>query len=108
MKALTILEPWATLVALQEKKVETRSRRISHRGPLLIHSGKRFTDSAKLLCMTEPYYTILTNHGLSVAHLKERLGVILAAATLVDVVPVNELNVSPQERAFGNYDAGRF
>ena len=40
MKALTILQPWATLIAMGAKKVETRSWATSYRGPLAIHAGK--------------------------------------------------------------------
>lgn len=40
LKALTLHQPWASLVAVGAKTIETRSRRISHRGPLAIHAGK--------------------------------------------------------------------
>lgn len=40
MKALTIRQPWASLVALGVKTIETRSWSTSYRGPLAIHAGK--------------------------------------------------------------------
>lgn len=40
MKAITILEPWASLIALGAKRIETRSWPTSYRGPIAIHSGK--------------------------------------------------------------------
>ena len=40
MKALTIHQPWATLIMLGLKPVENRSCRYKHRGPLLIHAGR--------------------------------------------------------------------
>lgn len=40
MKALTISEPWASLIASGEKWIENRTWETSYRGPLVIHSGK--------------------------------------------------------------------
>jgi len=40
MKALTISQPYATLIANGEKFVENRRWQTSHRGPLVIHAGK--------------------------------------------------------------------
>jgi len=45
MKALTLRQPWASLVALGHKRVENRGRNVTHRGPLAIHAGKQ-TDPA--------------------------------------------------------------
>lgn len=41
MKTLTLWQPWATLVALLVKLVETRSWATSYRGPVAIHAAKR-------------------------------------------------------------------
>lgn len=43
MKALSLWQPWATLMAYGLKRVETRSWAIRHRGPLLIHAAKKWT-----------------------------------------------------------------
>ena len=40
MKAITLTQPWATLVAIGAKRIETRSWRTFYRGPLAIHAGK--------------------------------------------------------------------
>lgn len=40
MKALTIRQPWASLIALGVKHIETRSWSTRYRGPLAIHAGK--------------------------------------------------------------------
>ena len=40
MKALTICQPYAHLIAIGEKRVENRTWPTSYRGPLLIHAGK--------------------------------------------------------------------
>lgn len=39
MKALTLTQPWASLVALGEKRIETRSWGTSYRGELAIHAA---------------------------------------------------------------------
>ena len=41
MKALTIWQPYASMIAKGLKGYETRGFRTSYRGPLLIHSGQR-------------------------------------------------------------------
>lgn len=40
VRALTIRQPHASLVAVRAKTIETRSKPTSYRGPLLIHAGK--------------------------------------------------------------------
>lgn len=40
VKAISICEPWATLIRLGHKKLETRSWKTSYRGPLLICAAK--------------------------------------------------------------------
>jgi ASCH domain len=39
VKALTIRQPWASLIIAGEKDVENRTWRTSYRGPLVIHAG---------------------------------------------------------------------
>lgn len=43
MKALTLTQPWATLVILGIKHVETRSWATRYEGPLAIHAAKGWT-----------------------------------------------------------------
>lgn len=40
MKAITILQPWAGLIACGAKQIETRSWKTSYRGPIAIHAAK--------------------------------------------------------------------
>jgi hypothetical protein len=41
VKALTLHQPWAQLVAIGAKRIETRSWSTRYRGPLAIHAGAR-------------------------------------------------------------------
>lgn len=40
MKAITLSQPWAELVAAGRKRYETRSWRTNYRGPLAIHAAR--------------------------------------------------------------------
>jgi hypothetical protein len=73
MKAITIIQPWATLLAIGEKKFETRSWGTKYRGELAIHASKK-TD--KVICRYEPFHSILAKHGYTAANLPT--GVLLA------------------------------
>lgn len=63
MKAITLTQPWATLVAIGAKRIETRSWATSYRGPLAIHAAKGFGKGGarehKALCGTEPFCSVL-------------------------------------------------
>ena len=41
MRALTLHQPWATLVAVGAKTIETRGWSSAYRGPLVIHAAKK-------------------------------------------------------------------
>lgn len=41
MKAITIWQPWASLVAVEAKRFETRSWPTNYRGPIAIHAAKK-------------------------------------------------------------------
>ncbi len=40
MKALTLTQPWASLVAVGAKRIETRSWETNYRGTIAIHAAK--------------------------------------------------------------------
>lgn len=61
MKAYTLYQPFATLVAIGAKKIETRGRRTNYRGSLAIHAGK-CTDYLDL-CAEEPFRSVLKAAG---------------------------------------------
>lgn len=43
LKAITLLQPWASLVAMGAKTIETRPYATQYRGPLAIHAAKTAT-----------------------------------------------------------------
>jgi hypothetical protein len=106
MRALTLTQPWATLVALGAKRYETRSWWTAHRGPLAIHAAKGFPREARALCYEEPFKTALG--GRAPADLP--LGAVVAAVTAEGCVSTGDLDFWPpiREIAFGNWNDGRW
>lgn len=107
MKALTLTQPYATLVAIGAKTIETRSWSTKYRGRVAIHAGRK-AGSIQFVFQAEPFRSALQLTDNSTLALP--LGAVVAIADLVDVVPTvsvaDELNA--QELAFGDYSAGRF
>lgn len=83
MRALTLHQPWASLIAVGAKTIETRGRRTSYRGPLLIHAGKAIPDPMLL----EGFWPLLTDEqNLVVDDLT--LGAVVASCQLIDCVEI--------------------
>jgi hypothetical protein len=60
MKAITLTQPWATLVAMGAKRFETRSWGTAYFGPLLIHAAKKFpTECRRMAYDEEPFRNVL-------------------------------------------------
>lgn len=112
MRVLSLTQPWATLVVLGEKKVETRDWATGYRGPLLIHASKSYPRMAKVF-RNEPFVEeALGRHELKVAPLP--LGAIIGAVDLVDCVPVDSEKwaamaerVDEREWLWGNLEPGQ-
>ena len=108
-KALTLTQPWATLVVLGEKLWETRSWRTKYRGPLAIHAAKSFPRSAKRMAETNAYYvTTLGKYPIRWMP----LGAIIGTVELVEIERVEGVidagRISVKEYAFGDYSPGRW
>ena len=100
MKALTLTQPWATLVAEGRKAIETRSWRTPYRGALAIHAAKGIPLIAREFARE---FT---------AHRVEPLprGAVLCYIDLTDCVPTESVvcSLSADERCFGDYAPGRW
>jgi hypothetical protein len=90
MKVLTLTQPWATLVAIGAKRIETRSWSTSYRGPLAIHAAKGYPQEARAITISNyPIAKALHNAGL--VKLKDLpLGAIVATCELVKVVEISQ------------------
>ena len=108
MKALSIQQPWASLVVHGCKRIETRSWLTHYRGPLVVHAASRFRKPQWDLCREFPFRECLAAAGLH--RLRDLpLGCVVGMASLVDCVPVADLagDFNRHERFFGDYSDGR-
>lgn len=76
MKVITIKQPFASLIAEGIKKYEFRTWKTNYRGDILIHAGKNI--DKKAMKKYERY------------NLQYPLGCILAKATIVDCIKIDE------------------
>ncbi|MCH9649538.1 MAG: ASCH domain-containing protein [Deltaproteobacteria bacterium] len=112
--AISLWEPWASLMALGAKKVETRSWRTRYRGPLLIcASRRRRVGELKKLLLDPTFQRSLAplTPGRTVEVDDLAFG---KAVALVDVYDCNtaecllECGLAPLDHWFGDYSSGRF
>lgn len=108
MNVLSLLQPWASLVVMGVKTIETRSWSTPYRGDLLIHAslGKR----ADFLTNNPPYSNYITNFK------QLPFGAIIGQVVLTSILRVEDFGLpddamnalTMEEKAFGDYTAGRF
>lgn len=138
MRALSLTQPWAQLVALGAKRIETRSWPTDYRGPLAIHAAKKMPREARHLFYCAPFAQTFADardrHELPDGVFEcdyetgwqgfaERLprGAIVAVCDLVECLTrfdalrrlaaraaSGDEAAAFLEPAFGNYDPGRF
>lgn len=126
MKTITLTQPYASLIAIGAKKIETRSRKTSYRGRLAIHAGKGpgslgWMQMYHLCQHVEPFKSVLNLSGHPADALP--LGAIIATCELIDCQPIVDgqtsfgchtndhdywYELTDQERAFGDYTPGRY
>ncbi len=110
MKALSLTQPWATLIGI--KHIETRPWSTNYRGELAIHASKTFPRWAIELAIQEPFRSALLSLGIR--KLSELpLGAVISVTDLYRCRPTERLLEDPvlmsvQEEAFGDYSPGRF
>lgn len=134
MKALTLTQPWASLVALGAKRLETRSWSTPHRGLIAIHAAKGYKlhEMADLMSSWNfrsallPLLGPMGSEPMEGPRSWEKLpcGSVIAICELTavrrtDHLSVGELDESRwhegykevvgwSERMFGNYAPGRY
>lgn len=72
IKALTLYQPWATLIAIGAKKIETRSWDTKYRGPLAIHASKN--EKFMKLSFLDPFFKVLKSGDRLWPFIRDRLG----------------------------------
>jgi hypothetical protein len=104
VRALTLHQPWAHLIATGRKTFETRSWSTTYRGPIAIHAGRTVDEEYALECGIDP--AALTR------------GAIVAVARLVAIIPTEQAiraieqtmpaAQAAEELRHGDYSPGRF
>ena len=100
MKALSLTQPWATLVVTGAKRFETRSWTTTYRGPLLIHAAKGLRVGARRFSI----------EALGKAPEEFVRGAIIGRVVLKNVYRTEELasTLTALERLYGDYTPGRW
>ena len=108
MKALSLLQPWASLVVIGLKTIETRSWTTKYRGDLLIHASQGKAGS------------IFASEPPSTKYIKDfsklPFGFIIGRVTLTNIMRMEKLDeddvvlnrLTFEEKAFGEYSSGRY
>jgi hypothetical protein len=107
MKVLSLLQPWATLVVMGAKKIETRSWNTFYRGPILIHASKGRKTDARNLCIIEPFQKYIKD--FSSLPFGSIIGSceIIATASTEYIAPLLLKDNNSDELSFGDYSRGR-
>jgi hypothetical protein len=119
MKALSLTQPWATLIAIGAKRIETRSWATPYRGILAIHAATAMPPDCREFAYADPAGKVLTDAGILLGGDCAALprGAIVAVAHLVQVWPtrgfwdrnsVRDLPPATHEEDFGDYAEGRY
>ena len=121
MKSLSLTQPWATLMAIGAKTIETRGWPTKYRGLLAIHAAKGLPVECRQLRYRHPYQSVLADGGYGEAR-PLPLGVIVAVVEVFDCRPffrynlepiigtrrASELQLPPHELDFGDFTEGRY
>jgi len=119
MKAITIHQPWASLIAIGAKRFETRGWKTNYRGPIAIHAGKKIHKEA-----FEQFHLTLWSYGIFLPT-DLPTGAVVATANLQECFKVlrdvlggvvnlesetrrTHFNTLDKEYELGWYDDGRF
>jgi len=120
MKALSLWQPWASLMAFEEKKVETRGWSTKFRGEIAIHAtAKEPADwlgaSRHRQEFANRFRLLSEKHGWGDGYWPDAahyvaLGAVLCVVRLIAIERVEDVrdDLSEQERCFGNYEDGRY
>lgn len=111
IRAISLWQPWATLVAHELKRFETRSWATSHRGLLAIHAAKR-------PARVDELNPVITESLMDIGYMKLSelpYGCVLCVAEMSDCVPTEEIvndywfkSIAHTELHFGDYTPGRY
>lgn len=103
MKAITVIQPWGSLIITGVKHIETRSWYTDIRGRIAIHAGKNNEYLLHPPKTIAPYITM-----------NLPLGAVLGTIDLIDCVPLEKVQqeypdlYTDKERQLGDWTSGRY
>jgi hypothetical protein len=107
VRAITLYQPWASLIALGFKVHETRTWSTSYRGAMLIHAG--MARSRELDRMTRSADAVLCQAGYPALPPDLPRGAVVAIADLVDCLRTEATQPRDDlDHAFGDWGRGRY
>jgi hypothetical protein len=107
LKAISILEPWASLIRTGEKTYETRSWMTNYRGPLLICAARKKVNLLNF-SIEHPEPELVSGYIVACRRLALNFGKAVALVKIVNCVPVEEAETIGYEKIYGDFTAGRF
>lgn len=110
MKAITIWQPYASLIPKGLKGYETRGFRTHYRGPLLIHAGKRPMNWIMNNVERDALEVAIRAFGAE-AFMDLPIGCAICVVDLTDCIEMTPEFIakqSPTELAVGDWKPGRF
>ena len=112
VKCLTLHQPYASLVACGRKRIETRPRKLNHRGLLAIHSSRSDVFMGKC---ESPEFITAADEEEYLQNLPK--GMVLAVCNMTGCFQFDDrflaskdplISLTDEERAFGDYRLGRW
>jgi hypothetical protein len=111
LKAISLHDPWGSLVAIGAKMNETRPVRTRHRGDIAIHVTK-YQGGASDEVTAAALKVIAAKGFVDYPWIPMPFGCVVAVVDLYDVQPSeafhDKKDLTDQEHLFGNYSPGRF
>lgn len=105
MKTLSLLQPWATVLATGHKQIETRSWNTRYRGTVLIHASKTRMGANELMM----YQKWEQQFGPLPTITPDQYGAIIGKGVIYDTDGAHRMrSISAKELAFGDYSQGRY
>lgn len=108
MFVISLLQPWATLVVIGAKTIETRSWSTRHRGHILIHASQGKAGS--IFSEDPPFKKYIPDFNAL------PFGAIIGSVHIEAIMKVEDFDLSDEamdvlameEKAFGDYSSGRY
>ena len=126
MTAITIWQPWASLLACGAKKYETRGWLTNYRGPIAIHAGKKSLESTVMQFDIKTFNAVMEalpgEYRYRLANENHPRGYVIATAELVGCHPIEfdllnkpfigkgteKIPITGNEALFGDWRPGRY